>query len=34
LVQLSIDTSKVKEEPNELTNQMQRPTIEVDIKAP
>jgi uncharacterized coiled-coil protein SlyX len=34
LAQLQIDADKVKEEPHELTNQMQRLAIEVAIKAP
>jgi hypothetical protein len=34
MAQLNIDTGKVKDEPDELTNQMQRLAVEVDIKAP
>jgi hypothetical protein len=32
MMQLNIDTGKVKDEPDELTNQMQRLAIKVDIK--
>jgi tRNA A37 threonylcarbamoyladenosine biosynthesis protein TsaE len=34
MAQLQIDAGRVKEEPHELTNQLQRLAIEVDIKTP